>query len=717
MKIYSMTATFGKLSNQTLTLQPGLNIIEAPNEWGKSTWCAFIVAMLYGIDTRERTKLGFIADKERYAPWSGEPMSGRMDMHWEGRDITIERHTKGRVIFGEFKAYETQSGLPVRELTVANCGLQLLGVEKEVFIRAGFLRLKDLPVTQDDTLRRRLNALVTTGDESGASDDLAQKLKDLKNKVRFNRTGLLPQAEAQAAELESDLNTLNQLQEQTVHIQQQIAALDTNLQDLQNHRSALKYEANRAYLEKLEAAKADCAAAQEAVKQAQERCDAYPSLAEVSRNAARLHHLRQEQDALHLQARLLPPIPQFPSVPEVFRGIDSKDAVENAAMDKGKYDAYTAGKKKASPLVWLLGVAVALMGVALLLLAQPIPGWIFLVSGLVDMVAGLILQLTAASKNRKLEEAMAALTAKYGTMPPQQWCAAAKAYESSQQDYEDALSSYKKAQSDLEHRSKTLQQQIQESCNGLTLAEAESKWTDIQKEYSQLETLRRDAVRARELYETLQSSYEEVSPPTKADTLTFTEEQTQREILAKEVEHKQLLRKLAHCQGQMEQIGDAHHLQSQLEQVRERIAKLETTFDALVLAQDTLQQAARELQRRFAPKITKRAEALFHKLTDGRYDRVRLDHDFAVEVAAQQENALHSTQWRSDGTVDQLYLALRLAVAEELTPEAPLVLDDALVRFDDTRLAAALDILRDTADTKQIILFTCQTRENEILSK
>ena len=51
MKIYKMTATFGKLSHETLELQPGLNVIHAPNEWGKSTWCAFLMAMLYGIDT------------------------------------------------------------------------------------------------------------------------------------------------------------------------------------------------------------------------------------------------------------------------------------------------------------------------------------------------------------------------------------------------------------------------------------------------------------------------------------------------------------------------------------------------------------------------------------------------------------------------------------------------------------------------------------------
>ena len=60
-------------------------------------------------------------------------------------------------------------------------------------------------------------------------------------------------------------------------------------------------------------------------------------------------------------------------------------------------------------------------------------------------------------------------------------------------------------------------------------------------------------------------------------------------------------------------------------------------------------------------------------------------------------------------------MALRLAVAEELTPDAPLVLDDALVRFDDVRLAAALRILREEAEQKQVIVFTCQGREQSIL--
>ena len=129
MRIYSMTATFGKLEHQTLTLQPGLNILSGGNEWGKSTWCAFLVAMLYGMETRVKSTKSSLSDKEHYAPWSGSPMSGRMDISWQGRDITIERKSAGRTPMGKFQAYETATGLPVPELTAESCGEKLLGVE------------------------------------------------------------------------------------------------------------------------------------------------------------------------------------------------------------------------------------------------------------------------------------------------------------------------------------------------------------------------------------------------------------------------------------------------------------------------------------------------------------------------------------------------------------------------------------------------------------
>ena len=71
MLIRRMTAAFGRFNQETLELSDGLNILMAPNEAGKSTWCAFLSAMLYGLPTRDH---GLLADKNRYAPWSGAAM-------------------------------------------------------------------------------------------------------------------------------------------------------------------------------------------------------------------------------------------------------------------------------------------------------------------------------------------------------------------------------------------------------------------------------------------------------------------------------------------------------------------------------------------------------------------------------------------------------------------------------------------------------------------
>ena len=80
MIIRHMQGTFGTLDGEQLRLDTGLNIIYAPNESGKSTWCAFLRAMLYGIDTSQRARAGFVPDKQKYAPWSGKPMAGELEL-------------------------------------------------------------------------------------------------------------------------------------------------------------------------------------------------------------------------------------------------------------------------------------------------------------------------------------------------------------------------------------------------------------------------------------------------------------------------------------------------------------------------------------------------------------------------------------------------------------------------------------------------------------
>ena len=714
MRIYSMTATFGKLNHASITLEPGLNVIEAPNEWGKSTWCAFILAMLYGIDTSSRSKKDFIADKERYAPWSGAPMSGRMDIHWNGKDITIERSTKGRVVFGQFKAYETESGIPVPQLTAANCGQMLLGVEQSVFARAGFIRLKDMPVTQDESLRRHLNALVTTGDESGSADDLAQKLRDLKNRCRFNRSGLLPQAETQQRELTQKLEEMESLQLQVKAIENRQEELKAYHAALQNHKQALQYEEDRNFAGKLAMTRAQLEIAQERVENLEAVCRELPSPRELEQKKLQIQKLQSQKEALQMQIQLQPPAPQMPEPIPQFRGMDPAAAVEQTRADREEFQHLCDSIRPARAIFWIIGLILLAAGVAMAVLMR-IP--YLLILGAVVLVLGIVLQVSRSNKNERLQVQIRMLARKYAPMEPDQWEAEARQYANVQLDYEQELADYRSRLQELNGQLREIADRLEIMTDGQSVSRYEQEMMAALQQHGAYADALRERSRLREMVGTLESTHREVPPPQQPDDLTFTMPETDRILSDAAAEIRQLHVRLGQCQGRMEALGDAIVLRGQLEKINSRIAELEKVYGAVLLAQQTLETAKQELQRRFAPRISQRAQELFGLLTDGRYQRIALGEDLTVSAAAEGEDTLRSSLWRSDGTADQLYLALRLAVAEELTPEAPLVLDDAFVRFDDDRLKEILKILNQTGESKQVILFTCQSRERKIMEE
>ena len=710
MKIYSMTATFGKLENQTLILQPGLNVIHAPNEWGKSTWCAFLAVMLFGLDTRAKTTKTALADKERYAPWSGAAMAGRMDLNWKGRDITIERWTKGRTPMGEFKAYETDTGLPVPELTAATCGEMLLGVERSVFMRAGFLRLTDLPVTQDETLRRRLNALVTTGDESSDGDLLRQKLKDLKNKCRYNRSGLLPQAEAQRTELENKISELHSLQNQSEKILLRQQELEAHIVALENHKAALEYAAAEENIHRIATARDAAILAARRAEDLGEASKKLPAAEELQQKITRLQLLQEQQLAAQMDAQMLPQPPQQPNAPTCFYGLSAEMAMQQVNTDVAEYHRHTAEPKKLFPW-WIIGLVAVAVGIVLSLVKLPVLGMPFILGGAVLFV--IYQRVSSAAKKSEAERNAKAedIRSRYSGGSPEDWLAMVRIYGEQQRSYDKALEAHNKLRQDAEQRLAQISASISRETNGASLAATIDGCRAQLRQWDDLADAQRERQRAQNFAENLQAVAKPVAKPAMEDHLTFTQFETERLLSDARFELKQLQVRFGQCQGRMDALGSPQALQLELDRAEGRIARLTDTYNALDRALNALEDAAGELQRRFAPRIAKETQRIFAHLTGGRYERLTLSQDLSVNAGTKEEPVLRSAMWRSEGTVDQLYLALRLAVAKELTSDAPMVLDDALVRFDDARHAAAMELLRQEAEDKQIILFTCQERE------
>ncbi len=718
MKIYSMTATFGKLEHQTLSLQPGLNVIQAPNEWGKSTWCAFLVNMLYGMDTRARTTKTELADKERYAPWSASPMAGRISLCWDGRDITIERRSKGRIPFGEFLAYETATVLPVPELNGNNCGQQLLGVERSVFTRSGFLRLSDLPVTQDEALRRRLNNLVTTGDESGAGDKLQQTLKDLKNKCRYNRTGHLPQAEALRDQLTGQLEELSELHQQTEKLQLRQQELEEQIRRLENHRAALRYDAAQADTQKVAQAAANQQEAARICADLTQNCDGLPSRQEAEAGIRLGQQLQQQLSSLQMETQMLPALPVPPQIPDHYR---SDPDIRRTARDD--FEAYTRlNRQRKNRNIGVTAVCILMLLVCAALAAARFLFFVkapllYIAGGAAVAMTGVFMLLISALRTRRWRDQVEALFDRHPGLSPDRWISDADAAYATCQIYEVALQEARSLRGDLDARQEALAKQIADFAKEDPLSQVIDRWQQTRSAWDALADATRTLQVAQSHLQTLQSMARTAEPPAFPDTLTHNESETDAFVQSARFELRQLQLKLGQFQGRSEALGQEAVLRSQLKAVNLRISRLEDTYSALELAQKALTAATQQLQRRFAPRISKRAQVLFGRLTGGRYDRLTLSEDFSLNASAQAEDTLRPAQWRSDGTVDQLYLALRLAVSEELTPQAPIILDDALARFDDLRLAAALDILKESAQNKQVILFTCQDRENRYLEE
>ncbi len=167
--------------------------------------------------------------------------------------------------------------------------------------------------------------------------------------------------------------------------------------------------------------------------------------------------------------------------------------------------------------------------------------------------------------------------------------------------------------------------------------------------------------------------------------------------------------------GEIRHLGDPLVLSSEIENLRQENRRLTLECRALEMASGALYDANLELQNRFSPVVSHKAGMLMHRLSGGRYTGVLFNKSMKFKVRAENEAVQREAEYLSDGTIDQLYLAARLAVSELVLQNddlCPIILDDVLANFDDERAKYALDLLSEIAMYRQIIFFTCRAREN-----
>ena len=730
MLIHRMAASFGQLQNHTLELKDGLNIIQAPNEAGKSTWCAFLTAMLYGINSRERDRGGFMAEKNRYAPWSGAPMAGRVDCRWDGRDITLMRATRRQSSpMGEFRAIYTGTGDTVPDLTGQACGETLLGVSREVFERSAFIRQAGLAVTQDTGLERRIAALITSGQEDTSYTEAAAALKAQLNRRRHNKTGQLPQLETRLAETQHQLEEVRRLEAQLLQLRRQA-------EELTRQEAALTREL--ALHDRWEARQK-----RQALAQAQAEAEQAAQLADGIRSQL-LRERIPENDTI---SRLRGAIVNLETTRRsVDKARDQRDAAmkallrAEAAVSESPFAGQTAdsAQKEAQrqppkqnvsrsllilAMIWLAGALAKYFYPSFLPAVRPPLFWAVWSCAALAALGG---QLFLA--RRKSAAWHASRRKRFGTDDQAEIAALAEGYVQllETRDAAQADLNAKSATADALYSSLTSNEQgillevrrFAPTAYDISTADALlRRCAQRRQELTRAESALREARLRRDLLRQQLPADEDDALPAEAPSGSREEASRRLEQIRTALgEARSAADRLS---GQLHALGDPAVLESSIRDMEANRGRLEEEYQAIRLALDTLDSANTALQSRFSPALGRRAAEIFSQLTEGRYSGVVLDRSLRLSAEPAGDTVYRDAALLSAGAADQLYLAVRLAICDLVLPaeaRVPIVLDDALANFDDRRCAAALRYLKETAKTRQILLFTCHSREADFFA-
>lgn len=667
MQLLHANATYGKLDQARLDLQPGLNVICAPNEGGKSTWCRFLLAMFYGLNTRQR---GDLADKNRFQPWSGSLMQGKLELSVGDKELTLSRRTqRPDAPLGVFSCTYSGTDTPVPGLDAARCGETLLGVPQSVYQRCAFIPSGSLAIDADADLERRISALISTGDEKISFSQVESRLKKQLRQRKYNRSGSIPLLEAEIAGLRA--------------AQQEAQTLTGQLENLQQQLSQAQEDQARRRQARLQVA-------QEALRE-KERClQALPDSSDLQRINQQLGAVRslgdQVQQAQEAVSR------QESAIEDQLRELNRNPL---HPMTKAQLEAQLQIQPPAPPQVaqLLISLALGLCGGGFLWyeIDRPQVLWLCLACAVTALAAGNFLRLLIRrirlqqSRRREL---------------------------SRQEELRKLAESYLPALEELEAQRALLRQKQQILSDGdrrlrtqlSDLLSQVSRWDDSVQSAGDIRRFVRETAQNRDrLAQELQQAQTQLLQAQMSDaddTVTHLQQQ------------------IAQVQGRLDAGRDAQALGDQISRLEEELVRQQTEYDALRLSLDALQAANTTLQNRFSPELGRRAAEIFADMTGSTWSHILLDREFHLSAESGSDPTRRSVQLLSAGTADQLYLAVRLAICEMILPpeqNPPLILDDALLTFDDARLSTTLDYLTRLGAQRQILLFTCQGREAALL--
>lgn len=230
---------FGVICNKRFTFSPNLNCILEENGVGKTTLCAFIKAMLYGIGDTKKTSLDE-NDRRRYLPWSGGAAQGSLTFSVGDKSYRVERSFGQKASEDTFALYDLKSGRISTDYTEL-LGQELFGINGDGYEQTVYMSERGLaPTGENKSVSAKLSDLVGADGDIGVMDEA---MKILENQRKFLQkkggVGAISDTRRARDERAEEISALKEREEAARRAEERLKEIANELDKIRVERDAL----------------------------------------------------------------------------------------------------------------------------------------------------------------------------------------------------------------------------------------------------------------------------------------------------------------------------------------------------------------------------------------------------------------------------------------------------------------------------------------------
>ncbi|EGY80843.1 hypothetical protein HMPREF9129_0027 [Peptoniphilus indolicus ATCC 29427] len=715
MKIEELNLqAFGKFKNKQIELKDGINLIYGENESGKSTIFKFIEGIFYGF-AKSGVQRRTTSDFEKYRPWTGSEYKGSIVLN-NGDSFRIMRNfDKYELDFHNMTTGENLSS--ASELNkfakIKQPGVYLFDVESSVFSNSFFIgQLESKLGSEVDTLKHSLENFVTSGDEKysliDAVENLEKKSDELGRESRkTSPIGKLYQQiellKKKKSELKLNLSRYEEITSEFLELKQSLyeqRKFVRNLKLSDDQRNYQKIKKFRNSKENLGKVISDTD---------------YETLIEIDREYSKIEsRLNEERNCIDVVCEYDDIEKDYIEFKKLCNRIDELNrnnfSKEIELLNHDLIISKTEVNKLNGYMLIALGLALlSILGAIYFrrfyigLVAIPLLFFAYLkfnpyrmkkaaMDRIEDRISDYMKQSAVKTQEkREMDNVFSVYMRKYRL----------NSLKELREFFEDEISKLNKMEIE-----KDVRNEIEENIRidlekkletfKLKIAELERKY-DLSFDELREKYLSDEGKSLIQDIKNSESIIEHILNGRDIEDLNHNIEVVDGNLFEEESVLEELEAEFIELSGKMSINDDNFHRLTEVDEelsiLENKLKELEDDQRAIHRAIDVLKEIYSQNKEVFLPKVVEFMNEFIKDITSGKYDRIVVDEKFNIVVEDKASGKMVEVEKLSNGTVDQLYLGIRLAISEIMYKNAPVVLDDHFIQYDDLRCRETLKFL------------------------